>query len=134
MGVDLRLLPVDFLSMSLTGDVACHRSFVRWGFSHTVLTLPGNRAAWEAFKGIGAEPVPRTVDVSTWTGQRVPDGSLEGETMYGRLRERDAYDCPFTWLPAAKLKPVLAEFWPRSPTTAYIAACPDDMMVILDWH
>lgn len=113
MGVDLRLLPLDHLSENTNGSL--------WGFSHTVLSLPRNREAWSAFKSI-ATPLPGDHDISSYVGKRVPDGSSQGELMYGRIRENDAYGSAYTWATAGDLYPVLAKWFPgtRLPSTSLV--------------
>lgn len=120
MGVDLRLLPLDHLDGS-------------WGFSHTILSLPRKRQAWPAFEPI-VEPLPVNHNISSFVGATVPDGQSEGEHMYGRIRERDAYDCKYTWSTAGQLKPVLRQWFAEHAATAYIEALNDDTRVVLDWH
>ncbi len=121
MGLDLRLLPVDFLSGTM-------------GFSHTVLIVHRDGSgAINAIAGLVAAVIPTTFDISSFVGGRVPDGAAEGEPMYGSLADT-AYGERYTWIDAARLAPILQKHQPDAPTTAYIAALPPATLVILDWH
>lgn len=125
MGVDLRLLPVDCLHQ----NPGCPL----WGFSHNVLSLPRRREAWNAIAKLATETIPEMANISSYTGAQVPDGTSEGETMYGRLT-KDAYGAPYEWIRAGILKPTLREFFAGEPATAYVEAMRDDALIILDWH
>lgn len=125
MSVDLRLVPIERLYESFD---PC------WAVSHAVLDLPTNRAAWDAIRALPSEPVPASARVFSHVGRRVPDGKAKGELMYGQMSPEDAYGTPRAWVRARDLIPVLSQFFPGHPATAYVGALAGDVRVLLDWH
>ncbi len=134
MGLDLRLLPLDHLSitMNIGGKSTC------FGFSHTILNVPRNGsgaidAIYKLWLKDSTEELPDGHEVAAHLGGRVDAGKYEGEQTYGTL-DTDAYGERYTWVSAGTLAAVLTKYNPKHPTTAYIAALHPDNLVILDWH
>lgn len=122
MSLALDLYPIDYLGSN-------------WGFSHTVLTLPGGGGVRGVLKESGLKPrlLPDDHKITGRVVGRVPDGYAEGESMHGRF-DTDPYGDPYTWLTASELLPVLQQCHPKHPTTAYIAALEPNTLVVLGWH
>ena len=120
MGLALRLLPVD----------AFHNGF---GNCHTLLELGGLH--WDLGSSIRdqARLLPDGHDICSHLGKLIPDGDCKGERSYGKL-VTDVYGERYRWLTAHELLPVLREHWPKHPVTAYVAALPDEQLIVLDWH
>ena len=129
MGVDLSLYPIDSLHEIGSYERGLGK---KWGFSHTVLTLPRNYGCWEALKRLPQIPIAEW-DIAGLVGGRVPDGKAEGERMYGRF-DTDPYGEPYHAVQARGLAPELRRFFPDHPSTAYIGALPPDHLVVLGWH
>lgn len=121
MGLDLRLLPIDFFRQGL------------FGYSHTVLTL--GSLSWDLGADIRehSRRLPDGHDITGYLGGRITDGYHKGERCYGSLVD-DAYGEPYRWLTAKELLPFLEEHWPKHPVTAYVRALPIDGLIVLDWH
>lgn len=126
MGVDLRLLPVDFIDD--------RDSPKPWGYSHTILPLPRTRDLWVEIATLKPAMLPAEHNISSFVGAVIDDGRHQGERMYGRFKDRDTYGCAYTWVRAGDLAPLLAKHGPSWPATAYISALPPDTLIILDWH
>ena len=120
MGLQLRLLPVNHF----------HHGF---GNCHTLLELGG--LDWDLGRSIldRARLLPDGHDICSHLGKLIPDGECKGERTYGKL-VTDVYGDLYRWLTARELLPVLREHWPKHPVTAYVAALPDDRLIVLDWH
>lgn len=123
MGLDLRLLPIDFLSDN-------------WGYSHTVLDLPRS-AAYAVRDGLNnnsARPMGK-MKIASFAARpkNYPD------LGYADLQEKDAYGDPYTYVAAADLLPILEKAIPGHPATVFVKAMigrkmqPTDL-IILDWH
>jgi len=123
MGLDLTLLPVDYLSRT-QGP----RGERIEGYSHTVLNPPRDSRIHDAILGpkavVPTQIIPEGADITTHTA---------GRGKYGRIK-KDAYGDAYTWALAGDLAKVLRRYARSSPTTAYIAALPPTTLVILDWH
>lgn len=118
MGVDLTLLPVD------VGDDT----------SHTMLRLDRDYPLWERFNALDPEPFGRPL----WCYQgRVPDGSHEGESCYGKL-ETDPYGKKITAVPSHILAHQFGDTRDHTPTNRatreYLRLLPAGTPVVLYWH
>lgn len=120
MGLALRLLPVDHFRGG-------------YGYSHSILELGG--LDWDLGRSIRdrARLLPDGHDIQAYLGKLIPDGECKGERCYGKL-VTDVRGELYRWLTARELLPVLREHWPKHPITAYVAALPDDRLIVLDWH
>src|SRR5271154_3117666 len=138
MGLDLRLLPCEHWREN-DGRL--------WGFSHSILELGGIcEEAWLAFQEL-VKPhlvkLPADHNVSSFVGERVPEGYHRGETMYGTLRAKDAYGSPYEVVTAQQILPWLAEHFRydgrgggpyQGAVVGDKRALPPDTKIILDWH
>jgi hypothetical protein len=117
MGLDLRLLPVDFHAGT-------------WGFSHTVLDCERDYELFDALRGVDVIPVP--AKFSTFSGR-----SAEGDPCYGDTQETP-YGEP---LRCAIVYDLLVR-WPNTETQGvrnrairvYLAALPKTTQIALYWH
>ncbi len=113
MGRDLKLLPMEGSD-----------------FSHTVLSVHRNYELFDAIEALDASEIPP--NIASYIGGTVPDGSSEGETMYGYL-DTDPYDCAYTWVAAGPLYWVFYKHAPDCPVTAYLGALDAKTLVVLAW-
>jgi hypothetical protein len=139
MGLDLRLLP-------------CESWLVRdghlWGYSHTILELGSvDEGAWHSFE-VTVKPhlvkLPVGQNVSSFVGERVPEGYHKGEPMYGTIRNKDSYGVAYEVVAAQHLLPWLEEnfLYDGQPghgpyhasIVAYVRALLPDTKIVLDWH
>lgn len=127
MSLDLQLFPVEHLHM-----VSTNGKTLTDGFSQTVLNLPGGRKVHAAL-GDKPQRLPEGHTISGYLGGTIRDGHAEGESYYGVLCE-DPYGNLYTWVDAGVLLPILQDIYPTHPTTAYVAALPGTMRIILGWR
>jgi hypothetical protein len=139
MGLDLRLLPCEHWR---------EKDGRLWGYSHTILDLGGVcEDAWHSFQEV-VKPhlvkLPAGHDISSFVGARVPEGTHQGERVYGTIRDKDAYGSPYEVVAAEHLLPWLAEQFQydghcghgpyQASIVAYVRALPADTKIVLDWH
>jgi hypothetical protein len=118
MSLDLDLLPVEMYS-EVNDKV--------WGFSHTVLKIPGGHMYHDLLDPL-AEALPDGHAISSYVARDKDD-----RVGYGTLTT-DPYGKPYTFVRAGVLTPLLQEHHPIHPTTKYIEALPATTRVILSWR
>lgn len=141
MGLDLKLLPMDYWNPSMPGGKPSG-----FGYSHTLLSLPRNSEAWKDINKLARQDVPLDADISSYVGRNVPNGDAEGETMYGShdLAEGDCYGAPLQWVPAFDLYMVLKKHYidgdlyrgnanQGAAAAMYLSMLPSSTWVLLYW-
>lgn len=127
MSVRLDLFPIDHVHENPDGTL--------WGYSHTVIRLP--EGLEDLIELIGDLPsnelLPDGHNITSIVGARITYGPLEGEPTHGVLTTDCMFE-PYRWVTAGDLARVLRKFFPKHPTTAYIAAMKPTDRVVLDWR
>lgn len=124
MGLDLKLLPLDYLSAGKSGP---------WGYSHTVLSVNRNSELFDAIALLDDEELPQGASIASYVGGDVPDGAKEGETCYGVL-DQTPYGDRCTWIDVEALVPAFAKHMSDQPVTAYLRAMRPGTKIVLYWH
>jgi len=116
MGMDLKLLVVDGASES-------------WGFSHTILSVSRD---YDLFRKIIGDFERRTFNLSIYVAT-VPDGSMEGESYYGHVKDTP-YGEPITYIEIEKLAKTMSKCTDLSQNNkailAYLKDCPYDLVAL----
>lgn len=140
MGIDLRLLPCEHWHEQQDGTL--------WGNSHTILDLGSvsqeMHLAFEALVKPHLVTMPEGHHITSYVGARVPEGFYKGESIYGTIRDKDAYGSPYEVVTAEHLLPWLAEHFQydghlghgpyQASIVAYVRALPSGTKIIFDWH
>jgi hypothetical protein len=138
MGVDLKLLPMEYVS---SNNVSSNNG-KWWGYSNSALELRRGRNLWKWLRdNLQVSHIPEGADFSSFVTGKVPDGSAEGETMYGTVG-KTPYGDRATWVRAHDLAKVMSDYSvsatglraDNSPAIAYLNLLPEETMVILWWH
>jgi hypothetical protein len=91
--------------------------------------------------------MPTEHNVSSFVGARVAEGYHKGESLYGTIRDKDAYGEPYKVVEAQHLLPWLEEHFRyvgdpnglvggpyQAAIVAYVRALPAATKIVLDWH
>jgi len=127
MGLDLKFLPIDSEYQSVAGQ---------GGHAHSMLEFGRNYKAFELIEKVPQRERP-DFDFSSFVSV-VPDGTMEGGSCYGRVKETP-YGRPLTFARAGELADVLQRdglnFSPRQKAAvAYLACLPRESEIGLYWH
>lgn len=125
MGLDLKLLPMERWFDGTEGNPG-------WGYSHSVLSLDRHQALFDRIGLLDAKELED--NVPSYVGRDVPDGSAEGETMYGVMTTTPWGD-PITWVTAGELAAVdWSDTFPwNNAVHSFLRALPATTRVILWW-
>lgn len=135
MGIDLQLLPMDAYfpnDREKSGEGG-------WGYSHSMLEVPRDYILYDSLRACPSlVEIPPKWDISTFATGTVPDGSSEGETMYG-TGMKNPYGSRLTWCRAGDLYKRIVEsksafLRTEEPWAQFVRAMKPDTMIILYWH
>lgn len=120
MGVDLRLLPLDYEGPDIT-------------YSHTVLSFERQSRLWTKIEELPTTPAPRFTSFVAIIGA----GPNKGESCYG-YAEKDAYGAPLRCVTADALRHCVMKLQNLRPRNhaigCYLSALPPETRIVLYWH
>lgn len=120
MGVDLRLLPLDYEGPDIT-------------YSHTILSMERQRELWPKIEALPSTPAPRFTSFMA-IREAEPD---KGESCYG-YATKDAYGQPLRCVTADDLRKCVMRlvglYEKNYAIGCYLSALPPETRIVLYWH